>query len=139
QQGSKGVRQTARFAARWLPLALGYSLVAGVALFAAAPMIARILGPDYAQSAIVLRQLAVLPLLKAFQYFLADALSGADFQALRVGLQCVAAALNVALNLLWIPRFGWQGAIWATLVCDGALALLLMMAVMTLRSYDSRP
>jgi O-antigen/teichoic acid export membrane protein len=139
QQGSKGVRETARYAARWLPLALGYSLAAGVALFAAAPMIGRILGPDYAQSTNVLRQLAVLPLIKAFQYFLADALTGADFQALRVGLQCVAAALNVALNLLWIPRFGWQGAVWATLLCDGGLALLLIAAVMTLRRHGSRP
>jgi O-antigen/teichoic acid export membrane protein len=135
RQGSKGVRETARYAARWLPLALGYSLAAGVALFAAAPIIARILGPGYAQSTTVLRQLAVLPLLKALQYFLADALTGADFQALRVGLQCVAATFNVALNLLWIPRFGWQGAVWATLVCDGGLALLLVVAVIALRRY----
>jgi len=139
QEGSKGVRETARYAARWLPLALGYSLAAGVALFVAAPIIAGILGPEYAQSASVLRQLAVLPLIKAFQYFLADALTGADFQALRVGLQCVAAALNVALNLLWIPTFGWQGAVWATLVCDGGLALLLIITVVTLRRHGSQP
>jgi O-antigen/teichoic acid export membrane protein len=139
QQGSKGVRETGRYAARWLPLALGYSMAAGVALFAAAPVLTMILGPDYAQSATIVRQLAVLPLLKAFQYFLADALTGADFQALRVGLQCIAALLNVALNLLWIPRFGWQGAVWATLICDGGLALLLFMAVMTLRRYGERP
>jgi O-antigen/teichoic acid export membrane protein len=133
--GSQGVRQTLRYAARWLPLALGYSLAAGLALFTLAPTIARILGPDYAQSATVLRQLAVLPLIKTIQYFLADALTGADFQSLRVGLQFGVAVLNVLLNLLWIPRFGWEGAVWATLICDGGLMVLLIAVVVTLKRH----
>jgi O-antigen/teichoic acid export membrane protein len=134
QHGSQGVRQTTRYAVRWLPIGLAYSLTAGLLIFAAAPLIAKILGPDYAQSATVLRQLAVLPLIKTFQYFLADALTGADFQLLRVGLQCTVAGLNVLLNLFWIPRFGWEGAVWATLVSDGCLALLLLAATVKLRS-----
>jgi O-antigen/teichoic acid export membrane protein len=138
RHGSSGLRHSSRYAARWLPLGAGYSLAAGLLLFTAAPLIARILGPSYAETATVLRQLAVLPLLKTFQYFLADALTGADFQTLRVALQGMVALLNILLNFLWIPRLGWKGAVWATLLCDGGLALLLLVAVMILRK-ENRP
>jgi O-antigen/teichoic acid export membrane protein len=82
----------------------------------------------------VIRQLSVLPMMKTFQYFLADALTGADYQTLRVGLQGAVALINVVLNLLWIPQLGWEGAVRATLLCDGGLALLLMAAVLVLRN-----
>jgi O-antigen/teichoic acid export membrane protein len=32
--------------------------------------------------------------------------------------------LNVALNLAWIPSYGYQGAAWATLVTEGVYFLL---------------
>ncbi len=36
----------------------------------------------------------------------------------------VAAGLNVVLNLLWIPRWGGQGAAWATVASEGVILLL---------------
>lgn len=44
----------------------------------------------------------------------------------QVKLVGIAAAVNFALNLLWIPRYGVQGAAWATVVAY-ALALALSM------------
>jgi O-antigen/teichoic acid export membrane protein len=132
RHGGRGLRQSTRFAIRWLPFGLGYSIAVGILLFAGAPLIVKILGPGYVQTATVIRQLSVLPMMKTFQYFLADALTGADYQTLRVGLQGSVALINVVLNLLWIPQLGWEGAVRTTLFCDGGLALLLMVAVLVL-------
>ncbi len=138
RQGREGIRQTAQYAARWLQPALGYSLLAGVLLFTAAPIAPRLLGPKYLETATALRFLAALPLLKTLQFLFADALTGADFQRLRVGLHVLIAILNLALNLAWVPRYGWHGAAWATLACDGAQAMLFMGATWRLHRNERR-
>jgi O-antigen/teichoic acid export membrane protein len=66
RHGGRGLRQSTRFAIRWLPLGLGYSIAAGILLFAGAPLIVKILGSGYMQTAIVIRQLSVLPMMKTF-------------------------------------------------------------------------
>src|SRR5262249_54509861 len=106
RHGKQGIRAALRYAAAWIPGALAYSLIAGATLFAAAPALARLLGPGYAETAVIVRSLAVLPLLKAVQFFFADSLTGSDHQNLRVGMQGLVAVLNVTSNLLLIPRYG---------------------------------
>jgi len=133
RKGSGGIHHSTRLALRALPIALSYSIVAGCLLYWGAPLVVDILGPGYRQSATVIRYLAILPTLKAMQYFFADAITGADFQAIRVAVQAAVAFLNVTLNLLWIPRHGWLGAVWATLISDGTLAILLIGATANLR------
>jgi O-antigen/teichoic acid export membrane protein len=53
-----------------------------------------------------------------------SALTGAGFQNERTAAQVVAAGMNFLLNLWLIPAYGWRGAAWASLVTDGALALM---------------
>jgi O-antigen/teichoic acid export membrane protein len=138
REGGHGIHHSGRYAWRWLPAALGYSLGAAGLIFAGAPLVVKLLGSQFRDTAFVLRQLAILPALKAVQFLFADSLSGADFQSLRVLLQAGAAALNVALNLLWMPELGWHGAVRATLVCDGALAAGLVLAQFWLRRVERR-
>ena len=33
----------------------------------------------------------------------------------------LAATINIALNLLWIPEYGYKGAVWATLISNFSL------------------
>jgi len=40
------------------------------------------------------------------------------------GVSVFGAALTVALNVWWIPRYGYIGSAWATLACYGAMAAL---------------
>jgi O-antigen/teichoic acid export membrane protein len=46
-----------------------------------------------------------------------------------VVVSTVSVVLNVALNLMWIPRFGYVGAAWATLVTEAAYFLLTAAAL----------
>ena len=62
-------------------------------------MVPLILGSEYRLTAEALRWLAVLPLLKAVHFFLADALTGAGHQALRTAIGAGTAVFNVAINL----------------------------------------
>jgi O-antigen/teichoic acid export membrane protein len=131
-RGSQGVKHTARYAARWLPIALTYSLGISVILFVAAPAITAILGPGYHETGSVIRSLAVLPVLKTLQFFFADALTGADLQILRVKLQGSVALFNILVNAVLIPRYGWQGAVVATLMSDGLLTFAFVLTVLFL-------
>jgi O-antigen/teichoic acid export membrane protein len=45
------------------------------------------------------------------------------FQRYRTAAQFGASALNLLLNLWLIPRYGWLGAAWSSLVTDGGLGV----------------
>jgi O-antigen/teichoic acid export membrane protein len=116
-----------------LPRPIGYSLLAFAGLLLGAPIIPKILGAEYLRTVEALRWLAILPLFKTIHYFFADALSGAGYQGLRMCLQIVVAVFNVLVNLWMIPAYSWRGAAWSSLASDGLLALLMWIAINTLR------
>lgn len=138
QHGTQGLRSTTDFARRILNRAVVYSVVAGIALWLAAPYVPMFLGAQFADTVIALRMLSPLLLLRSLHCFAADSLTGAGYQGTRTLLQVFVALLNVGLNLIVLPRYSWRGAVWTSLACDGALALLLWIAVSLLCSRERR-
>jgi O-antigen/teichoic acid export membrane protein len=138
QQGERGLGATVRHAATLLPRALAYSATVAALLFVSAPLLPYILGHGFQESVTVMRWLAVLPVMKAFSYFAGDSLTGAGHQGLRSAVQVGVAVGNAALTIAWIHFFGWMGAVWASLVSDGALALALWVVVAALLQKQSK-
>jgi O-antigen/teichoic acid export membrane protein len=135
--GEHGIRSSLGVARRLLPLAALYALAAGVGLFVTAPLLPRILGPEYRMAVEATRWLALLPLLKSIHYFAADSLTGAGYQGRRTVAQVVVAAVNVGINFPLIIHDSWRGAAWSSLASDGLLAVLLWGLLWhTLRSED---
>ncbi|HMA40294.1 MAG TPA: oligosaccharide flippase family protein [Gemmatimonadales bacterium] len=137
--GTSGVRAVADFARRLVPIAGGYSLVAGLALFTLAPLVPHVLGHSYTGVPDAIRWLALLPLFRSFHYFAADALTGSGHQELRTVAQIGVAGLNILLNLLLIPAYSWVGSAWASLASDGALAVCLWVALYALARRSASP
>jgi O-antigen/teichoic acid export membrane protein len=79
-----------------------------------------------------LRWLAVLPVLKAMHYFLADTLTGAGYQAVRTCIQAGVGAFNILINLWLIPAYSWRGAAWASIASDALLLAGVAGAVLLL-------
>lgn len=132
QHGTEGLTGTRRLAKRLLPFAAVYAFLAGIVLILAAPLLPVLLGHDFRASVEALRLLSPLVLFRSVHYFFADVLTGAGFQGLRSGLQVLVAGLNVVLNLWLIPVYSWRGAAWASLVCDGSLAVGMFAVVAVL-------
>lgn len=128
--GQKGIQSSYAYAKRLLPRAIGYGAAVAIFLLLSAPIIPKILGPEYARSVEALRWLSLLPLLKSIHYFLASALTGANYQKSRALVQVGIAILNVLANLWVIPRYSWRGAAWISIVCDGTLVLGLLGTVL---------
>jgi len=138
QTGARGVRHAAAFGRRMGLRAVLFSFVASAALWIAAPFVPRVIGGQFAECSIALRLLSPLLVLRSAHVFAADTLTGAGFQGTRTAIQVGVALLNIALNLLVLPRYGWRGAVGTTLACDGALALLLWATVATLCARERR-
>jgi O-antigen/teichoic acid export membrane protein len=135
--GMSGIEGSLAYARRLLPIAAAYGLLAGVALYALAPLAPRLLGSDFQESVAALRWLAPLPLLSVLYYLPADALTGADAQGLRTVIQLGSAALTIVLNIFLIPLYSWRGAAWATLVSFTCLAIGLWIATTFLVRRES--
>ena len=133
RQGKEEIRGAYQYAKRLLPRPIGFSLLAFLGLLVGAPAIPKILGGEYLRTVEALRWLALLPLLKTVHYFLADALTGAGYQGLRMCMQIVVAVFNVLVNFWVIPAYSWRGAAWSSLASDGLLALLMWAAITALR------
>lgn len=118
RQGKQGVYSSVSFAKKLLPYTMAIGFIMSWGLFVTAPLVPWILGESYTDSVNILRWLAIVPLLQAMYRVIADALSGAGKQVLRVKVQVVAVIVNVGLNLVLIPIYSWNGAIVATLISE---------------------
>jgi O-antigen/teichoic acid export membrane protein len=119
-----GVSSAVSFAWRILGRAAVVGAVGGVAAFLCAPLLPILLGPSFAQSAIALRWLCLIPLFRSVHQITGAALTGTGHQKYRTSAQIAVALLNLGLNLVLIPSHGWLGAAWASLITDGMLGIL---------------
>jgi O-antigen/teichoic acid export membrane protein len=129
RRGARGVTSSFAFARSIIPGSVVYGLVAGFVVFAAAGLVPRIMGREYAESVAALRWLCVLPALKSVHAFLTDTLTGADYQWQRSLVQIVVAGFNILVNLWMIPAFAWRGAAWSSVITDLLLAVLLYVVI----------
>lgn len=137
RHGASGTGASLRFALRLLPPASAYGLLAGLLIFLAADFVANVLGQGFGESADVIRALAFLPLLQVLIYLAADSLTSSGRQGLRTAVQLVCGAMNVALNLILIPSYGWAGAAVATMISAGVMAAALWVAAVTLSRRET--
>jgi O-antigen/teichoic acid export membrane protein len=121
--GSGDAAAAAAFSRRTLKRMLPYAALAAAAMWFAAPLLPLACGPSFRESIAALRWLCLLPLLRELHYGWGSAVTGSASQWNRTATQFGAAALNVLLDLLLIPRWSWRGAAAASLLTDGALAV----------------
>lgn len=118
QRGLSETRVWARRVARW---STAYGLLSSAALWLLAPIVPILLGPEYAQSVGALRLLCIMLLLQGLTYPFGDVLTGTGRQGLRGQVQLGVLVLNLVLNLVLIPRYGWAGASWASVITQAVL------------------
>jgi O-antigen/teichoic acid export membrane protein len=123
-RGRRGIGSAYAYGRSLLGKAAWFGLLAAAAMFLLAPLIPSLLGRDFAQSASALRWLCMIPFFRSIHQMTGAALTGAGLQRYRTRNQCIAAAFNFALNLWLIPRYGWLGAAWASLLTDGGLGAM---------------
>ncbi len=105
----------------------------GVVLLLSAPLVPRIVGKDFTNIVLALRWLCVLPVLRGVHRVSGSALTGVGYQNARTGSQLVVAAINLGLNVWWIPRFGWIAAAWSSVVADALLAVFNVILLFWVR------
>jgi O-antigen/teichoic acid export membrane protein len=130
RKGVGGIRATYPYALSLIPKAAIYGIFASASLWLFAPILPIILGSKYDAVVPALRWLALIPLLRCFHVFLADALSGAGLQRIRTSIQVIVALLNIGLNLVILPRWSWRGAAWTSLGCDGLLVVVFWLTAL---------
>ncbi|MFM1651721.1 oligosaccharide flippase family protein [Brevibacillus sp. B_LB10_24] len=129
QDGRDGIAGSLRLAKRLLSVSVVYSVIAGICIYAAAPVLPWLLGEDYSNAVDAVRFLAVVPLLKSMYSFAQDALTGAGYQGWRSGIQVIVAVINPLTNLLLIPLYSWRGAALAGMASDLLLSLGYWLAI----------
>jgi len=125
QEGAQNISCARRFAVRLLPWTLGIAFLVSLALALMTPFIPHIIGLEYRLSAQILLYLLPILFLRSTHYLAADALTGAGYQGLRSLVQVSIAIINLFLNILLIPMYGWRGAWLASVASDFALVVVL--------------
>jgi O-antigen/teichoic acid export membrane protein len=136
--GGAGVNSSVDYMRRLLPKAGAYSALICVTLILGAPIVPKILGPEYARTVDAIRWLAILPALRTIQLCFADALSGAGYQGLRMIIQAVVAGFNVSINLWLIPAYSWRGAVYSSLASDFLLLVAVVFAATILCGRENQ-
>jgi O-antigen/teichoic acid export membrane protein len=124
RQSEQGAVSVRRLAVRLATRASLVGIVMAVCAFVAAPLIPHIVGRGFSESVSALRWLCLIPAFRGVHQLTGSAVTGMGFQRYRTMAQLAAAVFNFGLNLWLIPRYSWLGAAWASLVTDGALAIV---------------
>lgn len=122
--GARGAAATLSLSTKWLPIPLLYSILTTLGIFSCAGLAPLLLGPDFGGSADVLRWFSLFPLVSMLHYWLDTLLTTCNRQRYVAWVMLGSAAVNIVLNLWWIPSFGWHGAVWAA-YCSEALVIVL--------------
>lgn len=101
----------------------------GVVHFAAPYVVRLWMGPDYMPVVPLMRALIWASALLYVALPPANLLIALRRQKINFWLMVPATALNIALNLVWIPKYGAIGAAWATVAAYGFLAVGYLIAV----------
>ena len=107
-------------------LALGVVL-GGCAVLAAAPIITLLFGNRYAPAALPLQILAGGALFVFATWILHAAAISTNLDSRLLVTTIVGLGTNVALNIALIPRYGINGAAWATVLAEGLTVVLLLV------------
>ncbi len=111
-------------------LVLGWLAVSLLARTALTPLV----GDAYAGAYLLVAPVALGYLFNGIHYCLSPGIHVAGKTRQLTVLSCVAAVLNLGLNLLAVPRYGAAGAAWTT-----ALTFLLIAAVTAVLSQRAHP
>jgi O-antigen/teichoic acid export membrane protein len=106
--------------------ALGVVL-GGCAVLAAAPIITLLFGSRYAAAALPLQILAGGALFVFATWILHAAAISTNLDRRLLLTTIVGLGTNVALNIALIPRYGINGAAWATVLAEGLTVVLLLV------------
>jgi len=129
QKGEAGIKGSLDLCRKLLPVSLGYSLLGMVGILLLAPLLPKILGQEYTDSALALMWFSPLIFIKTTHSLAADVLTGADYQKARSVSQVLVAIINAVLNFWLIPLYQWQGAILATIISESLLMISLWSCV----------
>ena len=139
RKGMDGIGATYAYALSLMAKAAVYGSAASAGLWLFAPTSCPTFwDPSTMLSLPAVRWLALIPFLRCLHSFLADALSGAGLQRTRMAIQVLAALINVALNLVILPRYSWRGAAWTSLGCDGLLVVMFWFTVLYYRRREDQ-
>jgi O-antigen/teichoic acid export membrane protein len=123
RQGANGPAASHRAAARMSVHALAATIPVAIGLWVTAPLFELVLGSDWADTEGVIRLLALLPVVKGFQFAFGNALTAAGNQVSRMWLTGMAAVGNLVGNIIFIPSGSWRAAVATTLVAEVGLAI----------------
>jgi len=128
--GHAGMPKVLRLAVKSAAVSVLMGAAIAVAVLLLAPLIPHIVGRDFSGALVALRWLCWIPLLRGLHRATGSALTGSGRQNLRTGTQLAVAAVNLLLNIWWIPAYGWIGAAWSSVASDGLLAVLNSLMLM---------
>ncbi|MGD8627999.1 MAG: flippase [bacterium] len=126
------LENTFKTVSKWV-LSLGYPVFLIIMLFA--PSLLRVFGSDFVNAAATLRLLAVGQIVNAAVGPAGFMLSMTGRQKLNMVNSIGLAGLNIALNILLIPRYGIAGAALATTIALGLLNVARVLEVKVLYGF----
>lgn len=118
--------------------ALGYAALASLGMLLTAPFLPWVFGAGYEDSLHYLQLMALWPIIFSLRQVLAAGLTAQKKQRWRSWIETVGLLLIAILNLALLPQFGAKAAIFALLVTETAVTLMMYICSRQhkIKAYD---
>lgn len=138
EAGKHGIRPALRVTRSLVPPMAALGAGVGLGMAVCAPLVPLVAGEEWNEAVDAIRLLGALPLIRALQYLMGNALSASDNQWWRVRATLSAALLNFGLNLWLLPSGTWRTAVFTTMVSELYLTAVLALVAVILSGREAR-
>jgi O-antigen/teichoic acid export membrane protein len=138
EAGKRGTASALATARRLIGPGMAVGALVGLGFAVLAPLVPLVVGSDYDDAVPAIRLLAVLPFIRSLQYLMGNCLSAASHQWWRVAATLAAAALNLGLNIRFLPAGTWRTATYTTIASECFLTGVLLVAVLGWARLEAR-
>jgi O-antigen/teichoic acid export membrane protein len=125
REANHAPHETYALARRTTAIGAGLTVLGGLAVVAAAPLLPFILSDKWRPVVVVTQWLAFVPCLVAMQMYAFNALMSLGRRTACLVINASATVLNIVLNLVLIPVHSWKGATAATISAEAMSVVAL--------------
>lgn len=129
REGAKSIDRASDLTRKLVKPLAAYGAFATAVILAIAPFVQRLLDESYEGVMWVLILMSLMPPIRIMQSLVGDILTVTGFHETKSRATIISASSNVAMNLAFIPFWGWRGALAATYVSETCLLIAFTLLV----------
>jgi len=123
KEGHKGIKHSIAYSIKLIKVPILIAVISTILILSFADLVPLILGTAFDNSTKIIYFLAFMPIVVLPRVFMQSILSTINLQKTGMKIILTGSVINILLNLVMIPKWGWYGAVFSTYFAEISMSI----------------